>query len=124
MRQILGPVTLQAVYFDIGKPYYVAHSSIDTIALLENSLSNTGAEYSSTKFAWWTWSQRIRTVSILPFEFQILDTPTRPLYQEIADKSLQLSQLGLSFRIIASKLNVDEKTVAKAIQWAKNESHN
>ncbi len=49
LRQILGLVTLQAVYLDIGKPYYVAHSSIDTITLLENSLSNTGAEYSSTK---------------------------------------------------------------------------
>ena len=27
LRQLLGPVTLQAVYPEIGKPYYVAHSS-------------------------------------------------------------------------------------------------
>ena len=60
-------------------------------------------------------------MSILHFEFTMLNTSTRPLYQEIAAKSLQLHQLGLSLRIIATKLNVDEKTVSKAIQWAKED---
>ena len=70
---------------------------------------------------WWTLSQCIQTISKLHFKFTSLDTSTRPLYQEIAAKSLQLHQLGLSLRIIARKLNVDEKTVSKAIQWAKED---
>ena len=119
LRQLLGAVTLQAVYPEIGKPYYVAHSSIDTIALLENPPSDIGAEEGSTTLRWWTWSQRIRTMSILHFEFTLLDTSTRPLYQEISAKSNQLHELGLSVRYIATKLKVDEKTVSKAIRWAK-----
>ena len=69
---------------------------------------------------WWTWSQCIRTTSTLNLEFTLLETTTRPLYQDIAVKSTQLHRLGMSFRIIASKLNVDEKSVAKAIQWFAN----
>ena len=119
--QLLGPVTLQAVYPDIGKPYYVAHSSIDTFALLEYPPSDIGAEKGSTTLRWWTWSQRIRTKSILNFEFILLDTATPPLYQEISAKSVQLHQLGLSKKSIATKLKVDEKTVSKAIRWTKQD---
>ena len=71
---------------------------------------------------WWTWSQCVRTLSILHFEFTLLGTTTPPLYQEISAKSVQLYQLGLSKSSIAAKLRVDEKTVSKAIQWAKFES--
>ncbi len=53
----------------------------------------------------------------LPFEFTLLDTATPPLYQQISAKSVQLHQLGLSKNSIAAKLNVDEKTVSKAIRW-------
>ena len=59
-------------------------------------------------------------MSVLHFEVTILDTSTRLLYQEISAKSIQLHELGLSLRIIAKKLNVDEKTVSKAIRWNKN----
>lgn len=71
-----------------------------------------------TRWCWWTWSQRIRTQSALYFEFILLDTTIQPLYQEISAKSVQLYQLGLSKSSIATKLNVDEKTVSKAIRWA------
>ena len=63
LRQLLGPVTLQAVYPDIGKPYYVAHSSIDTIALLENPPSDIGAEEGSTTLRWWARTERIRILA-------------------------------------------------------------
>ena len=58
---------------------------------------------------------------MLNFGFTVLDTLARPLYQEIAVKSLQLHQLGLSMRTIATKLNVDVKTVFKAIHWGKED---
>ena len=118
LRQFLGPITLKAVYPDIGKPYLVAKSSIDTIALLENTPSENDADGGSTTLRWWTWSQCVRTLSILDFEFTLLDTVIPPLYQEISVKSVQLHQLGMSNRTIAAKLKVDEKTVSKAIRWA------
>ena len=54
LRQFLGPITLKAVYPDIGKPYFVAKSSIDTIALLENTPSEKGTDGGSTTLRWWT----------------------------------------------------------------------
>ena len=58
-------------------------------------------------------------MSSLHFEFTFLDTVTPTLYQEISAKSVQLHQLGMSNKSIATKLKVDEKTVSKAIRWAK-----
>lgn len=54
LRQFLGPITLKAVYPDIGKPYFIAQSSIDTIALFEQTPSETDAEGGSTTLRWWT----------------------------------------------------------------------
>ena len=55
LRQLLGTMTLKAVYPDIGKPYFIAHSSINTIALLENPPSGIDAEGGSTTLRWWRW---------------------------------------------------------------------
>ena len=55
LRQFLGPITLKAVYPDIGKPYFVAKSSIDTIALLENTPSEKDTDGGSTTLRWWRW---------------------------------------------------------------------
>ena len=62
LRQFLGPITFKAVYPDIGKPYFVAKNSIDTIALLENTPSENDADGGSTTLRWWTWSQFSRTI--------------------------------------------------------------
>ncbi len=35
LRKLLGPITLKAKYPDSGKPYYVAHSSINALAITE-----------------------------------------------------------------------------------------
>jgi len=66
---------------------------------------------------WWTLSQRIRTFAEMPFEAAILETAPVPVYQRIAPKALQLQQLGMSRLAIAGRLGVDDKTVAKAIEW-------
>ena len=55
LRQFLGPMTLKAVYPDIGKPYFIAQSSIDIIALLEKAPSETDADEGSTTLRWWRW---------------------------------------------------------------------
>jgi hypothetical protein len=53
----------------------------------------------------------------VPLEVALLGTEERPLYQQVAQKALQLRELGLSYCGIARKLEVDDKTVAKAIGW-------
>lgn len=53
----------------------------------------------------------------MPLEVNLLDKSQQPLYQKIASKSLRLKELGLSNCVIAARLCVDEKTVAKAIAW-------
>ena len=66
---------------------------------------------------WWTWTVRIRTIAKIPIEVNLLNIVQEPTYQIIASKSLHLKELGFSNRKIANHLNVDEKTVAKAITW-------
>jgi hypothetical protein len=65
---------------------------------------------------WWTLSQRIRTLAEIPFAVDLLETEPQPLYQQIAGKALQLNKLGLSNKAIARYLDVDGKTVAKALR--------
>ena len=67
--------------------------------------------------AWWTRTQRIRTVAEVPLEVALSETEARPVYQQVARKALRLRELGLSYCAIARKLEVDDKTVVKAIQW-------
>jgi hypothetical protein len=47
----------------------------------------------------------------------LVDTAERPVYQRIAASALQLRELGLSDRVIARRLGVTDKTVAKGIAW-------
>ena len=57
LRQFLGPITLKAVYPDIGKPYFIAKSSIDTITLFANAPSEKDADGGSTTLRWWRWRE-------------------------------------------------------------------
>ena len=47
----------------------------------------------------------------------LLGSEERPLYQEVARKALHLRELGMSYCTIGRRLDVDDKTVAKAIRW-------
>ena len=80
-----------------------------TVALIEMPSSKDGAEDSSTALRWWTWTERIRTVTEMPFKVSLVDYSSMPAYQEIANKCLHLKELGLSNRKIALHLFVDEK---------------
>jgi hypothetical protein len=66
---------------------------------------------------WWTRSQRIGTFAEVPIDAAVLDAAAAPVYQQIAAKVLQLQQLGMSDSAIAKRLDVTDKTVAKAVTW-------
>ena len=66
---------------------------------------------------WWTWTVRIRTIAKIPIEVNLHNTAQLPVYQKIAKKSLHFRELGINNCKIANYLNVDEKTVRRAIQW-------
>jgi len=63
------------------------------------------------------------TLARIPFEAEMLDTETAPVYQQIALKAFQLKQLGLSNSSIAGNLGVTDKTVAKAVDWFRGGEH-
>jgi hypothetical protein len=56
-------------------------------------------------------------VTAVPFEVALVETGEPPVYQRIARKALQLRELGLSDRVIATRLGLTDKTVTKAIEW-------
>ena len=70
-------------------------------------------------WTWWARSQYRRTFCQLPFQLTIYDPSEQPNYQRIARKALQLKELGLTRSSIARQLNVDHKSVSKAINWIK-----
>ena len=55
----------------------------------------------------------------MPFQITIHDPSEQPIYQKTAVKALQLMELGLTDSSIARQLNVDHKSVSKAINWIK-----
>lgn len=55
LREFLGPVSVQPVSADIGKPYYRAVTSIDTLALIETPPSGDSGEGGSNSLRTWRW---------------------------------------------------------------------
>ena len=53
LRKILGPIKLEAQYPHAGKPYYLAHSSIDALALTEPLPGEKIFDNGSNSFHWW-----------------------------------------------------------------------
>ena len=64
-----------------------------------------------------TWTQSIRTAASLSLDVPILPAAGPPLHQRIARKARQLQQLGLTNAAMATRLEIDDKTVAKALRW-------
>jgi hypothetical protein len=52
------------------------------------------------------------------FEVELLEAEAPPEYQQIAERAVQLNQLGLSNEAIARYIGADGKTVARALNWA------
>ena len=117
-RKILGPVRCHPIRPNIGRPYYRADTSIQTLCLLEDSLISGDSEGGSTPVRWWIRSYWIRTAGRMEFEVAILETEPSPLDQQIAPKALHLRHLKMSLSCIVRKLGVDDKTVAKSIRRA------
>jgi hypothetical protein len=53
----------------------------------------------------------------MPFEVALLEAKEHPVYQQIAEEATHFRRLGFCDSKIARLLNVDDKTVAKAIRW-------
>ena len=90
------------------KPYYVAHTKIQTLALLDDRYK--GSNWSR----WWTRSQPIRTTAEIQAHIKILPAKLPYLYQKVAKKAIELHLLGLSYIKIGKILNIDPKTAKKA----------
>ena len=52
-------------------------------------------------------------------ELVLQDAAEPPIYQRIAREALHLHELGLIDCVISKNLGVNDKTVAKAVAWAK-----
>ena len=72
LRNLLEMVKLEAKYPDIGKPYYLAYTSINALAITEPSPSYNSMDNGSNSIHWWARKECIRTLGILKFhcEFQ------------------------------------------------------
>ena len=54
LRNLLGPLRLVPTHGDIGRPYYTAHTSLNTLALLEEPGEyTTSSEAGSNSLPWW-----------------------------------------------------------------------
>jgi len=53
LRQILGTIRMEPTRGDIGRPYYLARTSIDTLALLDPMPGAEGSESGSNSLRWW-----------------------------------------------------------------------
>ena len=72
LRNLLGPVNLEAKFPDFGKPYYLAYTSINALVIDEPSPNCKSTDNGSTSFQWWARKECIRTLGILKIhcEFQ------------------------------------------------------
>jgi integrase len=70
----------------------------------------------------WTRSQPIRTAGEVPLRVPLLRSATPFAYQRVAARAVTLHRLGMSVLAIARDVGVSDKTVAKAIRWARSDT--
>jgi hypothetical protein len=61
LRTLLGKIRMEPTQGDIGRPYYVAKTSIDVLAILDDRNAKNRRDGGSNSSRWWTRSRRIRT---------------------------------------------------------------
>lgn len=120
LRALLGKIELAPTKGEIGRPYQVARTPLDTLSLLAPRPGQDRPEGGSSSLRSWRRTQSIRTAGSLPFEVALVETSVPPAYQRVARKALHLRELGMSNRAIAGRLGVTDKTIAKAIAWVQS----
>jgi hypothetical protein len=53
LRRLLGRIRLEPTKPDVGRPYYLARTSLDTLALLDSPDPEGGSEAGSKSLRWW-----------------------------------------------------------------------
>jgi len=124
LKKLLAPISLEPVltkesdFYQLFegnernfKPYYVAHTKIRTLALLDEE------QKGSNWYQWRTRLQPIRTASEIQVKIIIKPIDRIPLYQRLAKKVEELLLLGMSFRAIGRSLNVSKRTIMRAYNY-------
>jgi hypothetical protein len=92
LRDVLGTIRLEPSRGDVGRPYYLAQTDIDCIALLEPPVP-----YPS-RWPWWT-------------------PPTGRYTSRSLPRPFSFASWASAIEFIAKRLGVSDKTVPKAIRW-------
>src|SRR5580693_3088736 len=92
-----------------NRAYYVAHTNIDTLALLEETKGTNWLRCRTRQVP-------IRTISFIPCQIKIPLNQTTAVYQKPAPKIKELKALGMSIQEISLKLAINGKTVGKALK--------
>ncbi|MBW1679814.1 MAG: recombinase family protein, partial [Deltaproteobacteria bacterium] len=95
------------------KLYYIAHTKIQTLALLDDK--NKGSNW----LYWRTRLQPIRTAAEIMAQIKICPVRRVYLYQKYSQKAKELRLLGMSYQQISKSLNVSRKTVINAYKHKK-----
>ena len=90
LRKLLDPIELEPVFPDTGKPHYVAHTKFNAIEFLDKSMAPTNSDKGANQLHWWTWSQCVRTMSILQFEIIRLNPVDQLLFNSDVSTRSQL----------------------------------
>ena len=69
-------------------------------------------------YLWWALLESGRTAAQIPFEVDLVEGKTDFKYMKVAGKALELHGLGMTYRAIAMRLDVDHYTARKAVRWA------
>lgn len=69
-------------------------------------------------FSWWALLESGRTAAQIPFEVDLVEERNDFKYMKVAEKALELHGLGMTYRAIAMRLDVDHYTARKAVLWA------
>jgi hypothetical protein len=80
LRTILGPIRLDLVTPEIGRPFYRAITTLDALALIETPPGQSVAEGGSNSLQRWTRTRRIRTAAEIPVASVIVDQSEVPVY--------------------------------------------
>ena len=57
LRKLLGPIKFEPTYPDIGKPYYVAQTSLNALAIVAPLADLGNADNGADSYLWWRWRE-------------------------------------------------------------------